>query len=723
MSQQVKPIQLPIKGIDLSGNPTEREPGTASIAQDVRIMPGKDGGWLRLKGGRLARINATSGTQAYHMIASKSASPGDPGPNDALMLASYSAGSVLKMVRIKLDNLTLDETGPETIDTGNDDDNNFYAHATLPNSIVFDNGKGVTKGGAPSLTQWMASTTVRYFGLDVLETGAGLSVSFSSGGSNINQVFTAVKIYVGVHNTVTQHYSNAIYAGEITTTGGTGYITVSGLDNLLFATHGATETAEQKFVFYATIDGLRVPYLIFNADLDGPLTTAVSNTSMVLDVSSGTVNGWVLDTTKEMPTRNYAPRRMKSLCYANGRLYGILSPGAVLNAGGDYQVLPSDLPCATWSEAEGSTRTVDFLGDPLESWPLNNLSAVPSGENPIHCFPAPNNMEVIYFTPTHTLILREQVDGVHEWDTISNEHGLDVESGYRSVVNTRHGVMWVTQRRQFAMYTNEGEFKIVSAAYDAALLVTEEVTCAAYVYDPINLVDRFQCYVTARGNTYCKSICHDFNTGVTTTIEPHYVYAARSLTYHSSSGPLVYHFVAASIAGSQTGVGLYSIEGQPDVSGLVVKTDQIFTSTSGTSTTVAQLSDGYWAPNWNCLGDPNVIKQINFVDFIGDGAVDGTLGASPITVAWVAGFQAVTTASGTSMAPIKMGPETADLYYRCKVTTPHHNYWKFIVRIRCHAVAAQYYPRPALEGDQSTNFYCAIAKLLLTVGQGEQRIG
>lgn len=723
MSQQVKPIQLPIKGIDLSGNPTEREPGTASIAQDVRIMPGKDGGWLRLKGGRTARINATSGFQAFHFIASKAASPGDPGPNDALMLASYSAGSVLKMVRIKLDNLTLDETGPETIDTGNDDDNNFYAHATLPNSIVFDNGKGVTKGGAPSLTQWMASTTVRYFGFDVLETGAGLSVSFTSGGSNINYVGTSVKIYVGLHNTETQHYSNAIYAGEITTTSGTGYITVSGLDNLLFATHGATETAEQKFVFYATIDGLRVPYLIFNSDLDGPLTTAVSNTSMVLDVSSGTVNGWVLDTTKEMPTRNNAPRRMKSLCYANGRLYGILSPGAVLNAGGNYQVLPSDLPCATWSEAEGSTRTVDFLGDPLESWPLNNLSAVPSGERPLHCIPAPNNLEVIYFTPTHTLILREQVDGVHEWDTISNEHGLDVESGYRSVVNTRHGVMWVTQRRQFAMYTNEGEFKIVSASYDATLLVSEQVTCAAYVYDPINLVDRFQCYVKDRGNSYAKSICHDFNTGITTTIEPHFVHAAKTLTHHSSSGPSIYHFVAASYLNSQTGVGLYTIEGQPDSSGLVPKTDQIFNGASGSSATVQQVSDGYWAPNWNCLGDPSVIKQISFVDFIGDGAVDGTLLASPVTVAWIAGFQIVTTASGTSMAPIKMGPETFDKYYRCKVTAPYHNYWKFIVRIRGHATVGGYYPRPGTEGDQSLNFYCSLAKILLTVGQVEQRIG
>lgn len=711
MSQQKKPVGLfEFKGLQLADNPITRAIGTASDCTNVRVMPGN---WLRLKGGRKARLNFTNASRVNHLI--NSAIYSDVGNDYALAHVEYSG--TRKMVRLNLTNWTADEAGLETIESSFDS-TYFYAHAVLSDSVIWDNGRGCSVGSlipTPSLTQWQPASTVRYFGLDCEKSGA-VTVQFNSGGSGINSVTSSVKIYVGLHNTATQHYSNGILLGTLTASGGTGEIAISGLNNIGYPTHGSTETSELKWVFYATIDRYSVPYLILNDTLTGPFMVAATSNTADLDILSGTVNGWVLDTTKEMPISNYAPRRMRSICYASGRLYGILSPTTNISGlGARYQVAANELYKVVWSDAAGSVQNRDYLGDPLQSWPSFNASSVPGGERPLVVYPAPNLAEVMVFTATKVFILREQADGVHDWDTISNEHGLDPQSWYRVVCRTRHGVVWVTQNKQLAIYTNEGEFKILSRDYDAAAYIAgSSVSAAMYVYDPINLIDQVHVHLT--GTSYT----HDFETGAWTSTEPHTVYCAGILTRQGTYNQEKHHVIAASGAGL-SGAGLYTIAGQVDQSGLEVTYDEVFAGASGTTKNTQEIATGNFTTNWITFGDPNLRKEIQFVDIIGDARTTGSLTDGAIVMAW---YAAMNNSSGLVVYPTKVTQEgSGDYYYRFKISRGHRWAWKFNLVFYSHYATRSTFPRPGQDGLQSSNnFYGAIVAMMIHPSLGENRL-
>jgi len=709
MSQQRKPYtEYEFQGLYLANNPLTRPLGTASDITNIRVMPGN---WLRLKGGRKARVNLTNAVRVNHFI--------NPTINSAVgndyALAHVEYGSsVRKMCRLNLTDWTVDETGLETI-SNSYESTYFYAHAVLSDSVIWDNGKGCSEASlvpVPSLTQWQPASTVRYFGLDCQRNG-GVTVSFASGGSGINSVTSSVKIYVGLHNTATQHYSNGILLGTLTASGGTGEISVTGLNNIGYPTHGATETGELRWVFYATIDNAAVPYLILNAGLDGPFTVAVTSNTADLDIVSGTINGWVLDTTKEMPTRNYAPRRMRSIAYASGRLYGILSPTSnVSGLGLRFQIAANELYKVIWSDAAGSVQNQDYLGDPLQSWPSFNASDVPGGERPLVVYPAPNLAEVMVFTATKVFILREQADGVHDWDTISNEHGLDPSAWYRAVCRTRHGVVWVTQNRQLAIYTNEGEFKILSRDYDAASNVSSNtlaLSSISYVYDPINLIDQVQVYRGLSGNSV--SYTHDFETGAWTCSEPHTVWAAGMLSRQGTYSAEKHFVIAASGAGG-SGAGVYTVGGQVDQSGLEVTYDEVFAGASGSTKNTQELPAANFTTNWFTFNDPNWRKEIQFVDLIGDAAVYDSAPTGAIRMTW---FYAMDNNTAMIVGPTKTTQEGAgDYYYRFKISQGHRWAWKFNFYLYGHYASRSTFPRPGQEGLQSSgNFYGAIAAMMI----------
>lgn len=711
MSQNKKPYtEYEFKGLNLAGNPLTRELGTASDCTNVRVMPGN---WLRLKGGRKARLNFTNASSVAHFI--NPAIYSAVGNDYALAQVNYSG--TRKMVRLNLTDWTADETGLETISAAYES-THFYAHAVLADSVVWDNGKGCSEAGivpVPSLTQWQPASTVRYFGLDCEKNGA-VNVSFSSGGSGLNSVTTSVSIYVGLHNTATQHFSNGILIGTLTSTGGTGEISVSGLLNISYPTHGASETSELKWVFYATIDGYNVAYLIMDSTLSGPFTVDVTSNTAELDITSGTVNGWVLDTTKERPVTNYAPRRMRSICYASGRLYGILSPtSSVSGLGLRYQIAANELHKVVWSDAAGSVQNRDYLGDPLQSWPATNASNVPGGERPLVVYPAPNLAEVMVFTATKVFILREQADGVHDWDTISNEHGLDPQTSYRVVTRTRHGVVWVTQNKQLAIYTNEGEFKILSRDYDASAYVTgAAVTAILYVYDPINLIDQVHVY---RTNT---SYTHDFETGAWINSEPHAVYAAGVLQRQGTYNPEK-HFAIAATSAAGSGQGIYTIAGQYDQSGLEVTYDEVFAGASGSTKNTQELAVGNFTSNWFTFNDPNWRKEIQYIDFIGDARTTESLIYGAIVMTW---YTALNNTSALTVSPMKVPQESAsDYYYRFKISKPHRWAWKFNLFFYSHYATRSTFPRPGQEGLQSANnFYGAMVALMIHYASGENRL-
>lgn len=741
---QVKPLaQYEFKGINLAGNPITRPAGSASLADNVKVMPGN---WLRLKSGRVARVNLTNGRDVLR-ITSVRLRGGDSADDSHLVLARYEPPPALawdlKMLKLDLATFTLDEAGLETVSGA--DDQHLCAQAQLSNSVVFSNGIGKVLSGVPtpSLTQWMPPTTIRYHGLSkpYFDGSTPPGLSFVSGPGN-NKVNTEVRIYVGFHNVETQHYSNGYLVGIMPPSGGYGELSVTSLGSLVYATHGATETSELRFVFYATIDSLDVPYLMMNSTLDGPFTAPITDTTVNLSIAPATDNGWVLDRTKEMPIRNYPPRRMRSIAFAGGRLYGIPSDTSGQTAVDEYQILPSDQSSVVFTEADGSVKTADFLGDPIQSWPPQNVTSCPSGERPLALFTAPNSVEVIVWTANRTFLLREQADGIQEWTTISESHGLYYDGTASSsrtprasfsealIASTRHGICWMTQRCQIAIYRTTGEFEIISADYDSMFNVAlDTFECATYLFDPKNLVDRLEIFWSQwNGSAHvARSTCHDFNTGAVTTTGPHFVRAAG--TIKSRLTGKTFHVVAGTALGSIAlqDVGLYSVEGQPDSGGRIPLRDQLFTGSSGSTASIAQIGDGYYIPNWNSFGDPNLYKEIRFIDLIGDASAAASLAAPAITLAWVQGFQAISTSSGTVLQPVKFGPMATDSYYRFKVQSPHHNFWKFILRIRAHAAAGDYgeplylYTLPAVEGDLAANFYGSVLCLLYTVGTSEQR--
>lgn len=478
MSQVSPKKQIKFGPINVYGNPVDRPADTGSLVRDFRVMPGH---WLRLRSGRLGRRNLTNAYDVLDFIPVEFA--GQLGSGTHLMHVTYGA-SDSRIIKMNISGGTItfpdSEAGIETLCHQYSNLATYKVPwAKLPDSIVFGNGWGYHGSNLepiPFLTQYDSAGNVRYFGLhsrpDSPRYAVGGPPSFSyaaGGGSPHNQVTTSVTLYVGLYNAVTGHYSNPLpYPTTITTTGGTGIITANSLRAANYTTHGSTETAELYYVFYATIDGYQVPYLIQSATLDGPYKVAVGTASTTLNIMGSTANGWTLDLTKRAPTKNYPPRQMSAIWNANGRLYGIpyefydqtgtndyFQFGFGFSANDPFQLTKKDQGSVCWSEAEGSSRTQDFTGDPLQSWPPNNISPVPSGERPIFGTPAPNEVDSLVWTPTRTYLLKEQSDGLHEWECVSDAHGLyggALGNGVRTVKKTRHGVCWMSQRKQVMIF-------------------------------------------------------------------------------------------------------------------------------------------------------------------------------------------------------------------------------------------------------------------------------
>lgn len=746
MPQAPPTTQYQFGPINLFGNPVDRPDGSASFVRDLRVMPGN---WLRLRGGRIARRNLTNAFDVHQI--QPTAFAGMLGHSFHLCQVKYGS-SDCKIVKLNISGgtVTFDEAGLEQIVQS------FYYSTlasqptpivNLPDSMIWGNGWGLVRasdgiGGdtgsfteaIPFLTQLDSAGNVRYYGLalrpdnydryagtgDPLAPDERPTLQFASGSetstTNHNSVATAVKIHIGLYNSATGHYSNTYEVGTQETTGGTGTITVHNARAINWASHGSGELAELFYVFYATLDSYQTPYLILNSTLDGPYTVAVGTKDVPLSIAGDTDNGWVLDLTKPIPTRNYPPRQTSSTWYTNQRLYGILyefyeqqgynSPPTA----SPFRMTDKDQASVCWSEAEGSSRTQQFLGDPLQSWPPNNISPLPSGERPICGTAAPNNIDSIVWSATHTFLLTEQADGIHEWTAVSDTHGLYNPSpgiGLKMWRKTRHGIMWVTQRKQLALYRSGEAIEILSQEYDP-LLNTQTPTAVAYWYDPKNFVDRFQVYWSN------GSICHDFHTGGYLTTEPHAVRAGAMLT--NSAGD-TYLIAAAGTVGS--GMGVFSIEGQPDQSQAIPRVDQVFAGASGQTVTTSELPEGIWTGNWEDFQDILNRKEIQFIHALGDGGLSATLGGYPLRLELFQDFSSVVSpGSGTLINPAKEKQSNTDNLYIYRISTPHKRWWKFSMRLRSHYAdgGGSYFADPASEGDLATNFYGSLMALLFTSG-------
>lgn len=743
MSVQNKPEEsFQLGGIVVSGGPLVAPWGSAEYIQDFRVM--RDN-WLRLRGGHVARLNTSSGVEVLklHRVRTGGAYSGS---NTHLTSIKYG-GSDVRMLSLGVSPFSMSEGSPlEAINTAS-----VAKLATEPTPIcdagryvVFANGYGYTANAfsAPGLATvaipYLSSYSVndgyvRFWGLYPKLNVPSLSspslvFTPGSGVGYSNQVLTSVKIYTGLYNATTGHYSNGYYVGTKTTTSGTGKLEINSIATIIAPYHDSHEQGELKYVFYATIDGYQVPYLILNAAQDGPFTVDYGSVSAVdLSLASGTDNGWVLDLTHRMPVNNYPPRPMDCIWSAGGRMYGIIA-SSINTTSNDFKVSAQDRLGIVFSEASGSSQTQDFLGDPLQAWPAKNFSRTPNGEPPVFGMAAPDKMRSIVWTSSAVFTVREQADGLLEWRTENPEHGLfRATSGPgRCVVETQRGTVWLSQRKQLCIFTTDGDVKILSDDVDGIITrgLGNEVGCLSYVYDPANNLEAVDVYTTLTYDvTQQVAFRFDFNTGFYWAIDPYTVRAAERII---DANGRAYHMVAGMLInnGGASCAAFYSKEGQPDNSYAVRTRDEQFTSAGSQSTgTPSEIGTATWRSNWIGFQDPNWRKQIDFVDIIGDGDTSAQLSASPLGFSFIQGFRTPGGAVAAS-GPTKFTQETAENQYRFKITKPFNTWWKFIVSLTSHAAEyGDYYPNPSSEGDLGTNFYGCVLQIMPTIGQSQNRKG
>lgn len=699
------PPSLPIvfRGINLSGNPTRRPSMSACVVQDLRIMPGL---WIRTRGGRKAKQNTVGGTvRQIHAFRD----PNLPGASSHMAQISYTGTGKVYWTWFDLATYTIDPFGIEDITLTYDSSNSFSNPAAICNVTdrpVFYNGLGVRNGtnSRPALSSYYAGIK-RFFGLDAYcPSGNNPSVAFAAGAGN-NTVAESVTIYVGIYHEPTGHYSNAVRAGTITTTGATGTITVSNLNRLVIASNNATEAGELKYVFWATIDGYQVPYLIMNSAHTGPLTAASTDTTKSLSVETagdGSENGWFLDLTSERPVDNFPPRAMKCITTVNQRIYGIpLNGGSGSGADFKYTWDTRDLAGVVWSKAPGDDRSTKQVGEPAQSWPLQNKKATPDIEVPLRLAPSLGGDAVLVWTPKSLFLMREESTGLHSFTDISRIHGL---GNVMSIRVTNYGICWVNQRNEICLLQSDDRsgLVVISSDYQEKLRGLT-VTCADYILDPDDEIDRYQVWFS-NGTTLChdfKLRDDDFPLGMAYTGTNQDFTAAATLTDIDG----VRHYVVAK-------GGFYTHETQPAASvanRLVPTTDDNFANTVDNTITTTQIS-GEYRFNWDSFRDWNVRKHIAGVFFIGDGATSALLSARPVAMKWWGDFQEVPGTPNTLVAA-KSNQTTPEWMYRFAPTQSHRFFYKLGFTIAGHSTDDSdfhYHRRPAQEGDLDKNFYGSI---------------
>ena len=699
--QQQRPLeQIEMHGVYLAGNPANRPRGTASLCRDFRVMPGW---WLRLRGGRKARRYLGSGVQVMQIHQFRSLT--EYGADSQLIQLKYSPTDV-RWSWFSLLTYTPDPYAIESIDLARwTTPRDACAPVTnLPDRPVFWNGQGV-RGGSDSKPPFSSyyGGVLRYFGLDAYCVGGNPTVAFVAG-TGKNTVQTAVQIWCGLHSISTDHYSNAVYCGEIgSTSEALGVITVSNLSRLKYATHGFSETSDLEYVFYATIDGGAVPYLVMGDS--GTFSVPVSSSSASLSLVSGTVNGWVLDLTHAAPTANHPPRPMRSICFANGRLYGVpinagsgnavmqTFPGGYTGLDFTYQVTsPLELAGVVWSSAPGDSSRGGALGDPWQCWPLTNSATTPNGDQPLAVFPAPDNVRVCVFTARRMFVLVEAADGVHEFEQIDFPHGL---SRAETICRTPYGVVWVTHRRQVALFDGEA-VRILSGAYQQ-LLANSPARCADYLQDPIHEIDSYRVYLE---DGTC--VVHDFALDGEAYTETGQQYTAvRTLVDGSGKN----HHVVAN-------TGLYTQEAQPET-GEVLTLVQTFTGTDQAYTS-ALPPDGRYERNWDEAGDITRRKEIDRVDILGDG--------DSAAVLWRKDFSQDEDSAVRQNGDGKAPQSRTDGLWSFRMRNGSGFWHKFIITMAPSVAAAPAnHTRPALEGDQAANFWGSVMRLLLHFSNSENR--
>jgi hypothetical protein len=703
MPQQDPPVpQIAFAGVQTAGHPLARPRSSAVTCENFRVMPGN---YLRLRGGRIAKEYIAAGT-FYQFFDAPGGDPTTTHPFAQLVLPISGVGAAFWR-EIECDIFQLwGDTYSLQIATAYDSGYALTkpaAIAMVRDRVVMYNGLGV-RGDSDSKPPFSTGTgllVTRYFGLDAFCVGGNPTVASAASQYALNTVLTHVRIWVGLYNSGSGHYSNGVYAGEILATDpeSTGdEITVSNLDRLTYAAKDASEEAELFYVFYATVDGGQVPYQILNATLDGPLTMAVDGADTIsLSLVADTINGWILNLDAEMPTDNFPPRPMKKIAWVNGRVYGIPLGGGAGSAieqpditGGnrlDFSYTYSNSRYyggLVYSAAASDYTDKAPLGNPEECWPVSNFTPTPTSEIPLAFCPAIDGRVLLVLTGQHSFLVQEALDKIHEWTVVSPIHGIAVAE---TLIETQAGACWVSQRNEVILLTKSGQLQWLSEGCQN-LLSGKAPRFAQSILDPLNEINQYRVFFTDG-----TALVYDFITGAFTTALNQDYTAAATLTDHSWRK---WHYAAKQ--------HLYSTDGQ-GIGGLIPRVDEDFDS--GQNVTYTPIA-GEWEGQWEDYADANLRKQVTHIDTMGDPG---------LTLGWFADTDGVleavtdTNEKAAESAPAPQGwPGIRNLLKGgCQ-----RFFYKFIFRLTGPSVQA-YYPSPETEGRLASNFVGSILKALVAV--------
>lgn len=726
MAQQLpEQSQLQITGLNTAGHPLLRPRGSSYVCDNFRVMPG---GWLRLRAGRDIRLNSATGKfiefyfyQWPPELVKRSLLP------DSHWVQHKEDATHVFWKSLALGSFGL--STPWEIKTTNDDGwalENPVASVTINHLVYFYNGQGersMTVARPALMTYQHQVSAYRYVGLDVYSpvSGDGPTVAITEDGS-IECTVGQRRLWVGLRNIWSGHYSNAIHISTFGPTANPVKITISNLTSMIFPSPSPQDDAGNRdsmgYVFYLTNDGGQVPYMIMDpaSGFVNPVYCPRDTDTFVLDFPTlagvPMTGGVYLDPTKEMPTTNFPPKPMRSMCYVGGRVYGILLPNAgyhdylsdphapfhqpiqpepVLGSRPIYFTFDTRLPAnlkqlrgVVWSNAARDSYDKDFVGVPEESWPQDFFSHTPSGEEPLVLDDAKTRVLVI--CPASCFLLEETADGIHEWTEISAIRGIE---NVKTLTKTTYGHVWMTQRKEIVLLPlNSASLVILSDSYQS--VINGNPVSAAYYLDVKNQVDRYQVWMDNG-----RSIVHDFRLQTAYTESPHVYDCARTLTTRDGTR----YYCAANSS-------IYTMQGQPE-NGRERTTDEM----PGSAPDVAIT--GLIKRNWDDFGDPVLRKDFSWVDAI--------TGHADLVMEWSANFSPFP----VTVAAEKTAQSPGDYLYRFKMKNPTAFWYQFAFRLIGRMPppgTLDYYSDPGEEGNLGVeNFYGSILRLLYQAGASTNR--
>lgn len=706
MAVQKPPISIPFGGLMTKGSPLARPSNTSVRCQNFRTMPGATGRglYLRLRGGKTYRRANTGGT--YRKFYEWAAQTSSVGANLALYTTDGGVSSWQHL------DLTIQ---PYLQSTLHDGPNASAPIIGVRDKVVFGANSPSRNGtiSTPALCSW-DGTTVRFSGLDAYCPSGTYPTAVMTLGAGFNNIITSVDIWVGLYNTATGHYSNAIFCGRLTTLG-TGTITVTNLARLTFNYNNPTEQGELKYVFYASVDGGETAYLVMNNALNGPFYVNTGSATANLNLTNISVQGFVLDFTQERPIDNNPPRTPVDITYANGRVYAAMGlgniagptqpllrgPGGTFYPDFDYALGNKGAGFIGWTATADDNAGRDFVGVPEESWPTKNRKYTPNGQTPQIVDGIPGTAMVLVLTNRGSYLLYEAADGLHQWITLSDEDGI--QSLGQSYIRTPRGPMWITQRLQLVMLDKATlQMQALSTDFEECLsspaYAGSTILAADYIHNAQQQIEYYEVWKSSS-----LSLVYDFAAGGVASTKIRAVNfgvpsAAKSM--RDNNGKV--HHIFSSID-----CPIWSQE-EDAVTGLIPTRDEL-------SPGVFDDPVGDYITQWMAFDDPRVRKVFSDLDIIGDGEVSHTLtDTRPLAVSYWVDFD------DSEEIPLHLDKSrqssgNQDHNYKARLRTGNFFWIKFRYKLSGHGTDQTTYPTgSSSNGEVPPNFYGCIYDAALT---------